>query len=75
MKDDRATLYLLRATGITNNRCVVFPLSQKYLSTTLVRKTNPKCMCHFVFFLSIQLQVSVSKMPWKVQYPVIFIFS
>lgn len=64
MKDGQATLYLLRVTGIASNRHVVLPLNRKYLSKKFIRKTNPKCISHFVFFLTTQLQ-TVSQMPGK----------
>lgn len=72
MKDCKATLYLLRVTGIVNNRCIVRPLNQKYLSTEFVRKTNAKSIYHFVFFLSTQFSLTnalESTVPYYLNFP------
>lgn len=73
VKEGKATLPLLGVTGIASKRSVVLALNQKYLNATFVRESNPQCMCHFAFFLRYPTSASISQMPWKVQYAVIFI--
>ena len=73
VREGKATLPLLGVTGIASKRSMVLALNQKYLNATFVRESNPQCMCHFAFFLRYPASASVSQMPWRVQYAVIFI--